>query len=43
MVRKKALVTGAAGFIGSAGLSGKAQYEFMTRKVLAGLYNVRLF
>ena len=24
----------AAGFIGSAGLSGKAQYEFMTRKVL---------
>jgi hypothetical protein len=25
---------GAAGFISSAGLSGKAQYEFMTRKVL---------
>jgi len=25
---------GAAGFIGSAGQSGKAQYEFMTRKVL---------
>jgi hypothetical protein len=25
---------GAAGFIGSAGLSGKAQYEFLTRRVL---------